>query len=75
MTTKKSITLTGNLTIAERLKNSTNGNPRYMLVIDNQVFYTRPDSMHSYGITNYSDKNVTVTLSMYRGKLSLDSIE
>lgn len=72
---KNTITLTGKLTIAEKLKNSQYGNPRYMLVIDNQVFYTKPNSSYGYCITNYRDKTITVSLSMFRGKLSLDLIE
>ena len=68
-------TLTGKLHIANRLNNSVNGNPRYMLEINNEVFYTRPDSKHGYSITNFEDKQVTVTVAMHYGKLSLNTIE
>lgn len=70
------ITLTGELHLIERLNNSINGNPRYMLRIDDTVFYTKPDCSYGYSITNYTNFNkvVTVELKYYYGKLSLDRI-
>ena len=67
-------TQTGKLVVVERLKNSLNGNPRYMLLINETVFYTTPDSSYGYSITNHEGKEITVELKMYRGKLSLMKI-
>ena len=72
---------TGTLRIIERLNNSVNGNPRYLCYVDETgeghgvSFYTAPDSMHAYGITNYRDKPVTVSIGSYYGKPTLNDIK
>ena len=68
-------TVTGTLTILERKNNSLNGNPRYLCMVDDKVFYTKVDSMHAYGITNFTDKMVEVDLQMHYNKLSLINIK
>jgi hypothetical protein len=66
---------TGTLQIIQRLNNSLSGNPRYQCFIDGVNFYTAPNSMHAYGITNYRDKVITVTIGTYYGKPTLNNIE
>ena len=65
----------GVLHVLKRLPSSTNGNPRYMLRIDNVVFVTAPDSGLAYRIPNFDGKNVKAELGMHYGKLTVDSIE
>ena len=66
---------TGMLEIIERLPNSVNGNPRYLLRIDGFTCRTAPDSMHAYGVTNFEGKTVTATIGTYHGKATLNTIE
>lgn len=68
-------TVTGTLTILRREKNSLNGNPRYLCMVDDKVFYTKVDSMHGYGISNFDGELVAVDLQMHYNKLSLINIE
>lgn len=69
----------GKLVILERLKNSVNGNPRYLAAIIDEsgtgfTFKTRPDSMTAYALPNYAGKQVVATLGTYRGQRTLASI-
>ena len=73
-------TITGVVKELNREKSSAMGNPRYTLIIltdsgDIEQVTTRPDSSHGYSATDYRNKRVHVTASMYRGRVSLDSIE
>ena len=65
----------GTLTLIKRLKNSYVGNPQFMLNCDGYNFRTQANSMIAYGISNYLDKEVTVTLGTHRGCLTLDTIK
>ncbi len=71
----------GILRIIGRLNNSINGNPRYLCYVEETgalhgvSFYTGVDSQHGYGITNYRDKPVKVTIGTHYGKPTLNSIE
>lgn len=72
--------ITGTLKALNREKHSVNGNPRFTLIIvtdngDVEQVTTRPDSGLAYGVSNYNNKRITVTASMYRGRLSVDDIE
>lgn len=64
-------TLTGTLKIITQVKNSANGNPRYVCRVNETTFWTKPDSSLAYEITNYASKSVEVTLGKVRGRLSL----
>lgn len=64
----------GKLQIVERMKNSINGNPKYLVLVGDVTMYTMTDSMLAYAITNYDRKEVTVKAGLYRGKLTIDSI-
>lgn len=73
--------ITGILINCERFDTSRSGNPRYLCVIldnnngDSTMFYTGVDSQHGYGITNYLNKQVSVTLKNVRNKLTLQLLE
>lgn len=77
---KRQQTITGTLKALNREKHSVNGNPRFTLIIvtdndDVEQVTTRPDSGLAYGVSNYNNKRIAVTASMYRGRLSVDDIE
>ena len=65
----------GILSIIKRENNSVNGNPRYLCFVDGVSFYTAPDSMHGYSISNYDGKNVTLTIGTHYNKATLNTIE
>jgi len=65
----------GKLVPVERLNNSVNGNPRWLLMCGNKVFRTKPNSMLAYGVQNYFGRHVTVTLEMYHDKSHLVDIK
>jgi hypothetical protein len=65
----------GTLTLIKKLKNSYVGNPQFMLNCDNYNFRTQANSMTAYCISNYLDKEVTVTIGTHRGCLTLDTIK
>lgn len=76
---KQTFTTTGKLSITEKLKNSTMGNPRYQFVIVDSLgnvtcLYTGVNSSHGYSITNYEGKAVTVEYSLVRNKPTLTKI-
>ena len=72
----KSITNhTGILSVTKRLPSSENGTPRYQFIFDGYIACTSPDSMHGYSITNYDNKEVSVTLGLHYGKLTLNLIK
>ena len=72
----KSITRhTGRLTDIQRMDSSYYGNPRFSFMIDGYRVQTTPDSMQAYGIQNYANKVVTMTVGYHYGKLSLNSID
>lgn len=66
---------TGKLSIVERLQNSYNGNPRYLISVGDVVCKTGVDSMHGYSIGNYEGCTVAAKIGTHRGVLSLCSIE
>lgn len=59
---------------AERYDVSYYGNPRYRCEIDGTIFYTKPNNMLGYGITNYQGKEVEVHLRHYYGKLTVTKL-
>ena len=65
---------TGTLTLIKRLNNSYVGNPQFMLNCDGYNFRTKANAMIAYGISNYLDKEVTVTLGTHRNCLTLNTI-
>ena len=64
----------GKLRIIEKLRHSTNGNPRYLVAIDGYVARTIPNSQLGYTITNYNGKQVEAILRDWRGKLHIESV-
>lgn len=73
-------TVTGKLNIIERLKSSTNGNPRYSFVLVDsegnlsELVKTCVDCSYGYAINNYQNKVLTVEVKHVRGVLSLINI-
>ena len=60
---------TGTLELIERLPNSPNGNPRYLVRLDGQTARTIVDSSEAYGdIPNNFGKRVTAELGTHYGK-------
>jgi hypothetical protein len=73
------IMITGKLINCERFDTSRSGNPRYLCCLlhtdgHSTMFYTGVDSMHGYGITNYLNKEISVTLKHKRNKLTLENL-
>ena len=66
---------TGILKVVKREQSSSNGNPRYCIIIDGITCYTAPDSMIAYGITNHDDKLVEATIGTYYGKPTINSVK
>lgn len=64
----------GQLEIVKRENNSANGNPRYFIRVGNVYCYTRVDSMHNYGITNFTGKTVKASIGIHYGKNTLNTI-
>lgn len=65
----------GKLEIIERLKNSVNGNPRYLLRIDGVTCKTGVDSLYGYDILNHRDKTVVATIGIHYGVVILHTLE
>jgi len=67
-------TLSGVVTDLQRLKSSTNGNPRYQFIVDGQIITTAVDCMYGYEIKNYCYKQIACDVAVKRGKLTLINI-
>jgi hypothetical protein len=65
----------GTLEVLERLPNSTNGNPRYLLNVAGFTCRTPVDSMLGYMISNFNNKTVEATIGSHYGVATLDSIK
>lgn len=65
---------TGKLEIIDRLNNSRNGNPRFMLKVGDVVCYTAVDSALGYSVSNYEGKEVTASIGLHYGKSTIQSI-
>lgn len=71
----KSITRhAGKLQLVNRMKNSANGNPQYLLSCDGYTFRTKANSMAAYNISKYFDQNVVVTMGTHRNCLTLNTV-
>jgi len=66
---------TGTITDLTRLPSSYMGNPRYSFMIEGIRVVTGVDSMHGYGIGNYENKRITVTVGTHYNRLTLATIE
>lgn len=65
---------TGTLKKITRMKNSRDGNPQFMLYCDGYKFRTQANASIGYNIDSYFDKDVTVTIGLYRNCLTLNTI-
>ncbi len=71
---KNTKTINGKLNIINRLNGSINGNPRFLVEIDNQYFKTTPDAMLAYAIENHDGKHVRAVVGRHYGQASVESI-
>lgn len=71
MATKSIGTATGKLEIIERMRNSTNGNPRFLVLVGNTILRTKPDADYTYGIENDVGHDVTANIISYFGHATL----
>lgn len=66
---------TGKFEIVERLNNSRNGNPRFIVCVDGFKCYTAVDSAHGYSVSNFEGKDVIATIGTHYGKPTLDTLK
>tara|TARA_R110000787_G_scaffold188437_1_gene300216 strand:+ start:555 stop:821 length:267 start_codon:yes stop_codon:yes gene_type:complete len=75
------ITVVGILNKVERMPNSYNGNPRYLVSITSEYMgntflaRTKPDASLGYSIDNHFGKKVSAILGSYYGHLSITNVE
>lgn len=60
----------GKITDLKRLNSSTNGNPRFTVVIDGSILCTKSDYMYCYNIENLYNKGCEVVAKCYDTKMS-----
>ena len=65
---------TGKLEILKRLPSSINGNPRFLVSIDNWSAKTIIDSSEGYSITNYEGKLVNAEIGTHYGSAHIQNI-
>lgn len=66
---------TGILTVIERDKNNgSNGNPRYVVMLDGYVCRTAVDSSLGYSITNYDRKEVTALIGSHYNTVTIEGV-
>ena len=56
------MTTEGRINVKERLTNTRNGNPMYLVQCGRHWFRTSPDAMVNFTITHYENKRARVTL-------------
>ena len=68
-------TITGKLTIINRLNSSIDGNPRFLVEINNQYFKTTPDAMFGYSVQNFDGQTVNAVIGKYYNQDSIFNAE
>ena len=68
-------TTTGKLKVLDRLANSRNGNPRFLIMIGDCVCSTPVDSSYGYSITNHEGKQVSAEIGIHYGISTLNTIK
>lgn len=66
---------TGTLYIIDKMKNSINGNPRYMVLVGDTVAYTTVDSGIAYSIGNYDGKRVQASIGSHYKTTSIADVK
>lgn len=64
--------------LVKRLNNSVNGNPKFLLLINDELVQTKADYSYNYNIENLVNKNCVCTCEIYatkNGTLKLESIK
>jgi hypothetical protein len=70
--------ITGTVTYLERMPNSRNGNPRFVITLENGTgthsFFTKPNAMCAYKVSSgLVGRSIDARLLMYRGKVQIGS--
>lgn len=65
---------TGVLHIVDRMKNTRNGNPRYLVTFDGYTCRTKADADYSYDLKNLDGKVCVGTIGTHYGNQTLRSI-
>jgi hypothetical protein len=65
----------GLLTIIKRLPQSTNGNPRFLLKVDDWTCRTSVDCSLGYTVQNLDGKTVEAVIGTHYGQATLNSVE
>ena len=70
--------ITGTVTNLGRMSNSRNGNPRFVITLENDTgthsFFTKPNAMCAYKVTGgLVGRSIDARLVMYRGKVQIGS--
>lgn len=68
--------VTGTVTNLERMSNSRNGNPRFVITLENDTgthsFFTKPNAMCAYKVhSGLVGQPIDARLLMYRGKVQI----
>ena len=68
--------VTGTVTNLERMPNSLNGNPRFVITLENDTgthsFFTKPNAMCAYKVhSGLVGQPIDARLIMYRGKVQI----
>jgi len=67
---------TGILQVIERDSNSgSNGNPRYVVMLDGYTCRTAIDSSLGYSITNYNNKKVSAYIGTHYGIVTIEGMK
>ena len=66
---------TGKLEIIKKLRNSVNGNPRFLVKMDGWTCYTKPNAMEAYMLSNYDGKTVKAYIGTLRGTCTVFDIQ
>lgn len=66
---------TGKLQIIKKLRNTLNGNPRYLVKVDGWSCKTKPNAMEAYAISNYDGKTVKAYIGTLRGTATVFDIQ
>ena len=69
----KTETIKAKLENISRYDNSRNGNPRYLIIINNTLYYTGVDCSLGYSLPNFEGKEVIIEWQWLRNKRVIES--
>jgi len=68
-------TISGTLTVLQRLPSSYFGNPRYLIAVNSVCCKTAVDSSYGYSVTNFDGKQVEASIGTHYGSLTLNTLK